>query len=81
MSGPMSRSSRASFVVRVVEDRHGQVGGVVERVATGAKETFRDLDALGRVIREMLRDDRPFPPDWLAADSALDETSGLSEPP
>ena len=58
----MSRGRRSSFVVRVVEDPQGQVGGVVERVATGAKEMFRDLEAIGRVIRDMLRDDRPRPP-------------------
>ena len=55
----MSRGRRVSFVVRVVEDRQGQVGGIVERVATGAKETFSDLEAIGRVLRTLLRDEQP----------------------
>jgi hypothetical protein len=50
-----------SFVVRVVVDRQGQAGGVVERVATGGKEAFRDLEAIGRVLRTMLRDERRRP--------------------
>lgn len=50
---------RSSFVVRVVEDHRGEVSGVVERVATGAKIAFRDLEAIGQVIREMLRDAPP----------------------
>jgi hypothetical protein len=57
----MSRGRRVNFVVRVVEDRQGQVGGIVERVATGAKKAFGDLEAVGRVIRDMLRDEpRPL---------------------
>ena len=59
----MTRVSRASFVVRVVEDARGQVTGVIERVATGAKETFSGMEAIGRVIGQMLgRADAP-PPD------------------
>jgi hypothetical protein len=54
----MSRILRASFVVRLVEERGGQVSGVIERVATGAKEAFRDLDGVGVVIRGMLEDER-----------------------
>jgi hypothetical protein len=56
----MSQGRRSSFVVRVVEGRRGQVAGVVERAATGAKEAFGDLEAIGQVIRHMLRDARPF---------------------
>ena len=52
----INRGTRSSFVVRVVEDRWGQFGGVIERVATGAKEAFSDLEAIGAVIREMLRE-------------------------
>jgi hypothetical protein len=52
---------RSSFVVRVLEDRQGQVSGVIERVATGAKVAFNDLAAIGPVIREMLGDKRPGP--------------------
>ena len=36
----MSGVKRASFVVRVVQNGQGQVSGVIERVATGAKEAF-----------------------------------------
>jgi hypothetical protein len=62
MDGGIGGDQRSSFVVRVVQDPRGQVRGVVERVATGAKVAFSDLEAIGRVIREMLRDKRPgFP--------------------
>ena len=51
----MSRVRRTSFVVRVVEDTSGHVGGIVERVATGAKEAFTDMEAIGHVIKRMLQ--------------------------
>jgi hypothetical protein len=54
----MSGVKRASFVVRVVDDRRGQPSGVIERVATGAKEAFRGLEAIGPVIKGMLQDKR-----------------------
>jgi hypothetical protein len=57
----MSRGRRSSFVVRVVEDRRGRVSGVIERVATGAKVPFGDLEAIGHMIRGMLRDAGPDP--------------------
>jgi hypothetical protein len=44
---------RASFIVRVVRDRRGQVSGVIERVATGAKEAFKGSEAIGQTIGEM----------------------------
>ena len=50
----MGPGKRASFVVRAVQDRRGQVSGVVERVATGAKEAFSGMEAIGRVIARML---------------------------
>jgi hypothetical protein len=50
----MSQGRRASFVVRVVQDRRGRVSGVVELVATGAKEAFTGAEAIGRVIRRLL---------------------------
>lgn len=54
----MNPGARASFVVRVVHSRRGKVNGVIERVATGAKEAFSDMDAIGRLILTMLgRDD------------------------
>ena len=34
----MSEERQASFVIRVVQDRQGQISGVIERVATGAKD-------------------------------------------
>ena len=56
---------RSSFVVRVVENARGEVSGVIERVATGAKVSFRDLEAVGQMIREMLRDEpAPLPSSW-----------------
>ena len=59
MTSRGGEGKRASFVVRVVENRGGEVSGVIERVATGAKIAFRDLEAIGQVIREMLRDAPP----------------------
>jgi hypothetical protein len=51
----MSRDRSASFVVRAVQDGRGQVTGVIERVATGAKEAFTGMEAIGRVIVQMLQ--------------------------
>lgn len=48
------RAERVSFVVRVVQERPGEVCGVIERVATGAKEAFTGVDAIGEVIARML---------------------------
>jgi hypothetical protein len=61
----VSRVRRASFIVRVVRDRRGKVSGVIERVATGAKEAFQDAEAIGPVIERMVQRDaptRPLPP-------------------
>lgn len=57
----MAAEKRASFVVRVIQGEGGEVRGVVERVATGAKEAFSDIEAVGRVIGRMLRGDDPVP--------------------
>jgi hypothetical protein len=46
---------RASFVVRVVEQGPGCVNGVIERVATGAKEVFSGPELIGPTIQRMLR--------------------------
>ena len=54
----MSQDRRTSFVVRVAQDKRGQVSGVVERVATGAKEAFTGMEAIGRVIARMLQRER-----------------------
>jgi hypothetical protein len=57
----MNRVKRVSFVVRVMQDRRGEVCGVVERVATGAKEAFTGLETIGRVITRMLPADAAPP--------------------
>ena len=57
----MSSVKRASFVVRVVQNRQGQVSGVIERVATGAKEGFTGMEAIGRGIMGMLQKARALP--------------------
>jgi hypothetical protein len=51
----VSRIRRASFIVRVVRGRRGKVSGVVERVATGAKEAFQGIEAIGPVIARMVQ--------------------------
>jgi hypothetical protein len=57
----MSRVKRVSFVVRVVQDGQGEVNGVIERVATGAKETFAGMEVIGQVIQRMLRREGMLP--------------------
>ena len=57
----MSGVKRASFVVRVVQNRQGQVSGVIERVATGAKEAFTGTETIGRGIMGMLQNARTLP--------------------
>ena len=57
----MSGARRVSFVVRAAQDARGEISGVVERVATGAKEAFTGAEAIGRVIAEMLRGDHEPP--------------------
>ena len=54
MTPPGSQDRRATFVVRAVQDGRGEVHGVIERVSTGAKETFTGVEAMGRVIAGML---------------------------
>ena len=49
-----TQATRASFVVRVVRDQRGRLSGVIERVATGAKEVFQDVEAIGAVIERMV---------------------------
>jgi len=53
----MNRVKRVSFVVRLVQDRRGEISGVIERVATGAKERFSGVGAIGEVMRRMLPGD------------------------
>ena len=59
------QNRRASFVVRAVQDAHGKVSGIVERVATGAKEAFAGSAAIGPVIARMLHEtgEPASPPD------------------
>ena len=57
----MSQVKRASFVVRVAQGRRGEVSGVIERAATGAKEAFTGMDAIGQVILRMLLGGRTVP--------------------
>jgi hypothetical protein len=38
----MSDGRHASFVIPVVQDRRGQISGVIERAATGANDGTRD---------------------------------------
>jgi len=68
----MSGIRRASFVVRAVQDDQGDVRGVVERVATGAKEAFTGLEAIGLVIVKMLHGASALPP----ADPSASPASG-----
>lgn len=50
----------AIFVVRLSRSDGGRLTGVVERVRTGEKVRFQELDALGSVIAGMLqRHERP----------------------
>jgi hypothetical protein len=44
----------ATFVVRLSRVAGGRLSGVVERVRTGEKARFNELDALGAVIARML---------------------------
>jgi hypothetical protein len=49
-----SAPGRSSFIVRVERTDLGDVRGVVERVRTGAKESFRGVEAIGAVIARMM---------------------------
>jgi hypothetical protein len=71
---------RSSFVVRVVENRGGEVSGVIELVATGAKIAFRDLEAIGQVIREMLRDAPPHDRSLPKAPTSADAPAAAMRP-
>jgi hypothetical protein len=57
----MTKGTRASFVIRIVDDGHGRVSGVIERVATGAKESFSGTERIGEVIEGMLGRERISP--------------------
>ena len=57
----MSRARSASFIVRVVWDSRGKVSGVIERVATGAKEAFQGVEAIGPLIARMVEREMAAP--------------------
>jgi hypothetical protein len=44
-------------IVRLVVEGSGRVAGIVERVRSGEKRRFRDIEAIGPVIAAMLRGD------------------------
>ena len=69
----MSGVRRASFVVRAVQDERGDVSGVVERVATGAKEAFTSIEAIGLLIVRMLHEASARPPAGRGASPASGE--------
>jgi len=46
--------SMMTFVVRLTRDKVGRITGVVEQVKTGRKARVEGLDAVGRVIGEMI---------------------------
>ena len=69
----MSQDRRTSFVIRVAQDRRGQVSGVIERVATGAKEAFTGMEAIGQVISRMLQGTGPLVRDESGAPPASGE--------
>jgi hypothetical protein len=77
----MNPVRRASFVVRVVLGRGGQISGVIERVATGAKEAFTGMEAVGRVITWMLQGATPLPPVASATPPRRREKARLGERP
>jgi hypothetical protein len=52
-------SRYVTFVVRVVRDDAGQLGGIVERVRTGEKARFETTDGIGQLIARMVAGERP----------------------
>jgi hypothetical protein len=77
----MSQVRRASFVVRVAQSRRGEVSGVIERAATGAKEAFTGMDAIGQVILRMLLGERTVPRAGSGPPPARGEKRCLGERP
>ena len=55
----MPADAFATFVVRLSRVAGGRLGGVVERVRTGEKARFDELDALAAVIAKMLEHHGP----------------------
>lgn len=73
----MSGVRRTSFVIRVVENRRGEVSGVIERVATGAKEAFSGMEVIGQVIQRMLRREAA-PSGWRGTPSRYPSSGEIS---
>ena len=44
----------ATFIIRLFPDEGGRVTGVLERPRTGEKRQIRSLEAVGRVLEQML---------------------------
>jgi hypothetical protein len=44
-----------TFIVRLVAEGGGRVAGVVERVRSGEKRRFRDIEAISPLIAAMLQ--------------------------
>jgi hypothetical protein len=55
----MAELRRVSFIVRVVQDGKGETSGIIEQVATGKKEPFAAVEAIGQVILGMLQREAP----------------------
>jgi hypothetical protein len=56
-----TQARRASFVIRVVRDKRDRISGVIERVATGAKEAFKGSEAIGPAIARMVESEGANP--------------------
>lgn len=52
----MERSS-ATFIVRLEQSGSGPWTGIVERVGTGEKRRVGDIEALGRLIAQMVAEE------------------------
>jgi hypothetical protein len=75
-------TTRSSFVVRVLRNRDGRLTGVIERVATGAKQPFTGEEEIGGAIARLLRGEGPMRAapkrrefrsfDWGAAEALVD---------
>jgi hypothetical protein len=70
----MGQQERMTFIVRLSRDERGRVSGIVERVRTGKKEQFHEVEALGVLIARMVEEaeraggtscDNATPPDDL----------------
>jgi hypothetical protein len=50
-----------TFIVRLAVARGGRVAGIVERVRSGEKRRFREIEAIGPLIAAMLRGEADTP--------------------